>query len=490
MKIRKYYGSVTFVIIFLLCLTCFTPLSLTQTFNQNNLYDILFSEDQILFAPMYSTKTYLINKNGDVTHTWSSNYFPGESVYMLENGTVLRSIKMTLSGGGVGGGVQKISWDNTLLWDYKFYSDTYVSTHDIEPLPNGNVLILAWEEKSRNEAIAAGRNPNTILDSIKSNFIVEVKPTGLTTGDIVWQWHVWDHLIQDYNPSKANYGIVKNHPELININFGSSSTGTDQSDWLHCNSIDYNPVFDQILISVRHFSEIWVIDHSTTTEEAAGHTGGKSGKGGDLLYRWGNPRAYKRGTSSDRKLFEQHDATWIKQGYPGEGHILVFNNGNNRPGVEYTSIDEIVPPVDGNGNYFIENGSAYGPKEQIYIYNTSFFANYIGGAQRLKNGNTVICNGPEGKFLEVTPNNEIIWQYTNPFPNLFVNDVFKIDYISVENHSPDTPDLDCDGNLIWTNVLCKSIVNGSFSIKNIGGNASVLNWKIESYPSWGTWSFS
>ncbi|MGC8644373.1 MAG: hypothetical protein ACP5XB_31305, partial [Isosphaeraceae bacterium] len=58
---------------------------------------------------------------------------------------------------------------------------------------------------------------------------------------------------------------------------------------------------DQILLSVHSFSEIWIIDHGTTTAEAATHKGGRSGKGGDLLYRWGNPQAYRAGTAADQQ---------------------------------------------------------------------------------------------------------------------------------------------------------------------------------------------
>jgi len=469
--------------------TCFIPITTTKKINPINKHLRIFNDDKILFAPMFSTKTYLIDKNGSLIHSWSSNYFPGESVYMLDNGTILRSIKISLTGGGQGGGVQKITWNNDLLWDFKFYSDTYVSTHDIEPLPNGNVLILAWELKTYSEAIASGRNPNTILNDLKANFIVEVKPTGPTSGEIVWEWHVWDHLIQDYDPSKANYGVVRNHPELIDINFGIGSTGIDPSDWLHCNSIDYNPEFDQILISSRHFNEIWVIDHSTTTAEAASHSGGNNGKGGDILYRWGNPRSYHAGTQSDQKFFEQHDATWIKPGYPGEGDILVFNNGNNRPGGDLTSIDEITPPVDNAGYYYLENESYYGPDQQTWIYETDFFANYIGGAQRLLNGNTVICNGPQGIFLEINQDKQIIWEYTNPYPIPLINDVFKINYISADSQSPESSDLDCEGRLNWINAPCGGIVNGSFFVKNVGDVYSFLDWNIVSFPSWGSWSF-
>ena len=61
-------------------------------------------------------------------------------------------------------------------------------------------------------------------------------------------------------------------------------------DWLHTNGIDYNAEYDLIVLSVPRMNELWVIDHSTTTEEALGSTGGRWGKGGDLLWRWGNPR--------------------------------------------------------------------------------------------------------------------------------------------------------------------------------------------------------
>ena len=116
--------------------------------------------------------------------------------------------------------------------------------------------------------------------------VIEVEPNGSSGGNIVWEWHVWAHLIQDYDPAKDNYGVVEDHPELIDINFMAISAGKDLN---HINAIDYNEEFDQILLTSAGQDEIWVIDHSTTTEESAGHTGGTSGKGGDLLYRWGNP---------------------------------------------------------------------------------------------------------------------------------------------------------------------------------------------------------
>jgi hypothetical protein len=450
-------------------------------------------EGQILFAPMDSRITYLIDSNGNVNHTWSSEYLPGEAVWWLGDGTILRTIKVGAGPGGTGGGVQKIQWDGTLEWDFRYNTDEYLSHHDVKSLPNGNVLLIAWETKTRDEAIAAGRKSDFIPgNTFMPDHIIEVQPTGPTSGTIVWEWHVWDHLIQDYDSSKANYGVVGDHPELVDINYASSSG----ADWLHTNSIDYNEQFDQILLSIRNFNEIWVIDHSTTTEEAASHTGGNSGKGGDLLYRWGNPEAYRAGTANNEKLFSQHDASWIKPGRPGEGDILVFNNGLNRPGNHYSTVDEIVPPVNDNGEYYLESGSAYGPATQTWIYignpPTSFYSSLFSGAERLVDGNTLICDGTEGRFFEVTPEGATVWEYTNPYPAPVANNVFKIVYLPPpEPPEPEIPDLDSSGSLTWTEVEPGATVIGSFQLQNIGDTASLLNWTINSsLVNWGTWSFT
>jgi hypothetical protein len=147
-------------------------------------------------------------------------------------------------------------------------------------LPNGNVLIIAWESKTNTQAIAAGRNPALTTATVWSEQILEVQPNGLTGGTVVWEWHLWDHLIQDYDATKPDFGTIASNPQLININYKASATETD---WIHLNSVDYNPTLDQIVLSSHSFSEIWIIDHSTTTAQAATHSGGNSGKGGDTL---------------------------------------------------------------------------------------------------------------------------------------------------------------------------------------------------------------
>ena len=428
-KINNHlHVSLIFIVLFLIIILSFSPSFFGKNLKYFNVNNKEIFPGYILFTPEYSTETILIDRYDDIYHTWNSNYIQGMSVYLLENGGIVRSclpfINPKFISGGITGCVEKYDWNSTLLWEFVYSNDQYCLHHDIEPMSNGNVLMVGWEVKSKEEAIQKGRDPNLLpYTEFWPDHIIEVEPNGINGGNIVWEWHVWDHLIQDHDPSKDNYGNVADHPELIDINFGRVPF---RGDFNHINSIDYNEEFDQILLSASAQSEIWVIDHSTTTEESAGHTGGNSGKGGDILYRWGNPISYRAGTLQDKMFFTQHDAQWIESGCPGEGNILVFNNGNNRPGQDYSSVDELVPPVDAYGNYYLEPDTKYGPEDFLWSYESDFYANHLSGAHRIESGNTLICNGPFGRFLEVNAEKEIIWKYTNPYPNIYQNNVFKI----------------------------------------------------------------
>ena len=189
-----------------------------------------------LFSPLMSTTTYLINMEGEVVHTWQSNYSSAFSTYFLDNGHILRAASRGgvtggfgrgtggLGGGGVGAGgrIQEVNWGGELIWDFEYYTDKEIPHHDITRMPNGNVLIVCWDEKTAEENIAAGRNPQYQTSALPPDCIIEVKPTGKTTGEVVWKWYVWDHLIQDFDPNKPNYGKVAEHPELIDINYSES----------------------------------------------------------------------------------------------------------------------------------------------------------------------------------------------------------------------------------------------------------------------------
>lgn len=400
-----------------------------------------------LFAPMASTDTYLMDNDGNIVHTWASGYRPGLSVYLLEDGTLMRTTNRnntTFNSGGSGGGVEQLDWDGNVVWEYGYSSSEHCQHHDIEVLPNGNVLMIAWEYKTETEAIDAGRNPSLLTEGeLWPDTIIEVEPSGASGGTIVWEWHVWDHLVQDYDNTRSNYGAVADHPELVDLNYVQNGT----ADWNHINSVDYNAELDQILVSVHNLGEVWIIDHSTTTAEAASHSGGTSGKGGDLIYRWGNPQVYGAGTSSDQQLFVQHDAEWVATGLPGAGNILVFNNGTGRDAGDYSSIEEITPPVDGN-SYTLVEGSAYGPTAPTWSYSstptTDFYAERISGAQRLPNGNTLICEGPNGRFFEVTEDKLKVWEYDSG------DGVFRVDRYGADYAGFDGTELDDEVTIIGT----------------------------------------
>ena len=360
-----------------------------------------------LFAPKHNLVTYLMDNQGRVVHQWKSDYEPGQSAYLLPNGHLLRAGMLKVqggTGGGEGGRIEEYDWEGNLVWGFNHATRDYQLHHDFKPMPNGHVLALMVERKSREEAIQAGFNASSLReDHLSPDAVVEIEPTGPTGGRIVWEWHVWDHLIHGADPAA--------HPELVDPN---SSRGVP-AFWNHMNSLDYNPSLDQIVLSVRGNNEIWIIDHSTSKAEAAGHAGGKHGKGGDLIYRWGNPAAYKRGTAADQQLVQQHDAEWIPAGYPGAGHMMIFNNGYDRG---WSSIEEIVLPMDSSGHYPLASGKTYGPEKPVWHYEatnrTDFFSSEISGAHRLPNGNTLICAGVVGHLFEITPGGEMVWQYVNP----------------------------------------------------------------------------
>jgi hypothetical protein len=353
-----------------------------------------------------STDSYLIDMDGNTVKTWHGATEPGEFAYMLPDSSVLRPCRVP-GAGGRGGRIQHIDANDTVIWDFTYATDTYLQHHDIEPMPNGNVLLVAWELYTIAEAEAVGRVD--IANDMKVSTIVEVEPVGATGGNVVWQWRAWDHLVQDTDPGKPNHGVVADHPELIDINWSEVPAGT----WLHANAVDYNEKLDQIVFSARNSSEVYVIDHSTTTEEAAGHTGGRWGKGGDILYRWGNPQVYGRGDATDQVIFGAHGAIWIDEYLPGAGNILVFNNGD-RPGVsdDASSVHELDPPQSSPGVYIIDPGLPFGPAVPAWSYDQpGFFSATLGGAYRMPNGNTLICDGRNARIFEVNEGGTTVWTF-------------------------------------------------------------------------------
>ena len=270
-------------------------LALNISYTQNTIGTIQISSDVYEGYTLFtiSNKTYLINNCGEVINQWSSTFPPGNSVYLLENGNILRAGRTDstdITFGGQGGVIEIFDWQGNLEWQYFYDTPNMRQHHDVFPMPNGNVLILAVTKMNYSEAIQAGRNPNLLVESeLYNEQIIEVTPVGLSNANIVWEWNIKDHLIQDFDSSKNNYGNVGLTPEKLDVNFLNSGAGS--ANWLHINSIQYNSDLDQIVLSARNLSEIYVIDHSTTTAEASTNIGGTYGKGGDFKVYGGGQKS-------------------------------------------------------------------------------------------------------------------------------------------------------------------------------------------------------
>ena len=378
-----------------------------------------------LIYPHNQGNVYLLNNCGEIVHMWEDGFefHPGITAYLTKDGNLIRAKRLknttqdTINGGGSGGIVEIVDWDNNLLWTYELNNSKRRLHHDIAPMPNGNILMLAWEPKSRSEIIKAGRDTTRYNENrLFSEVIIEVNPA---TNEIVWEWRQWDHLIQDFDPATDNYGSVENNPGKIDINYNAISGSVT---WMHANAIAYNPFLDQIIVSTPTYEEIWVIDHSTTTEQAAGSVGGLSGKGGDLMYRWGNARTYRKGDILPQKLFFQHDSHWvldfISQADPNFGNIAVFNN---RAGSDFSTANIFTPPWDMyEWKYTMLNG-VWGPFDFAETFThpvpTRLYSDGLSSIQLLPNKNVLIHSGRQGYAFELTPDRQIVWEYKTPLKN-------------------------------------------------------------------------
>ncbi len=307
-----------------------------------------------LFSVNGSRQTLLVDMDKTVVHGWSHSRSGGYSAYLLEDGSLLRTAmggSSAMNAGGAQGVVERVGPTGTMLWEYTYSTNAHRAHHDIEPMPNGNVLMIAWERKTAAQAAQAGR---ARAAEIWPDHIIEVQPSGSSGGAIVWEWHAWDHLIQDRDPTKGNYGVVADHPELLDVNMGSAS-----------------------------------------------------GRGGDILYRWGCPANYD---APGTRVFDvAHCAVWVPDGCPGAGNILVFNNREHQG---TSAVIELVPPADGLGNYYREIGAAYGPAVPAWSYTAAgFYSAHLGGCQRLPGGNTLIVESVAGNILEVDGTGAVQWSY-------------------------------------------------------------------------------
>jgi hypothetical protein len=303
-------------------------------------------------------------------------------------------------------------------------------------MPNGNVLVISYERRTATEVTAAG---GTSAIEMWPDKIVEIEPTGATTGNVVWEWKAWDHIMQDKDSTKPNYvktAEMVDHPQSLNINYKQTK------DWMHMNGVDYNSILDQVAFSSHNLNEWYIIDHSTTTAEAASHAGGNSGKGGDILYRWGNPAAY--GAPGTAILNVTHDAHWIREGIPNSGRLSGFNNKG--VSASQSAIDQIATP--NNGYLYTKTaGQAYGPATYDYRHPVNGYSSNMGNSYELPNGNLLVSVATAGKIYEINAAGTQLWSKSVSSPQ-----AFKYDSCYIFNTPPAIPVITATWNKLTSSV--------------------------------------
>ena len=366
-------------------------------------------EGYTLFSPMHTPSVYLMDNEGRIIHAWEIEGAGGVlEAHLRDNGNLVVVAGPDQS--SYSGAIREYTWNNRFVWEYhhQFAALGLEQHHAIDILPNGNILAIARHRRPMNEAAAMGLKPSFSAALQKRpldvDIIAEIDPS---SNKIVWRWDPWDHLAQDLDADLPNYGQITQHPHRIDINYQPRLINNNirPYNWTHTNAVHYHPEWDQIVISVRNFDELWIIDHSLSTAEAAGPAG-------DLLWRWGNPAAYQQGDPvDDRQLFRQHDVQWIEDGLPGTGNILIFNNQHvSADGEKYSSVLELKPPLRPDGSYDWEQDV-----EIVWSYRADgFYSPFLSGAQRLPNGNTLITEGDYGRLIEISADGEVVWEFVNP----------------------------------------------------------------------------
>ncbi len=307
-----------------------------------------------LFATMWGKDAWLIDMKGQIVQHWLMEHVPAAHGKLLPNGNLLwqgRSSEAMSEFGGNGTELIEVDWDSNEVWRY----EDHLVNHDFVRLNNGNTILNRYTQIPDNIAakIKGGIPGSERERKIWSCSFQEVTKEG----DVVWEWKHYQHL----------------DPETDIL-----CPLCPRSIWGYTNSHDVFPN-GNILCTFRFLNTIAIIEKKT----------------GKIIWRWG----------PEQSLGHPHSGTVLDN-----GNILVFDNGlhrnSNELGIGDVAASRVIEVNPKNNEIEWEYRDSNAP---------DFYTAIAGGAQRLPNGNTLICESTKGRFFEVTPDKEIVWEYISPF---------------------------------------------------------------------------
>lgn len=316
--------------------------------------------------------TNLLDSTGKSVKSWTVG---GYTAYLLDNGHLVgQSGNGSAAAAGYTSLVQRNGTTVVNSWSVAGMH------HGHWIMPNGNWLAIVGVKINPKTALASVGYTGT-LTSIWDERIQEYNPV---TTAVVWEWKASDHMSGTNNPRKINPNLFKS------------------SDPLHVNSVSYDPSRDLVVMSSHYLNEIFVVDHSTTTAQAASETGGTYGQGGDILFRWGAPKNYGGTTATSSNVI--HGGTVVQPGLPGAGNFMFFGNSDNA--VKHSRVYEVKGIPSDTGWVLGSNGEFSSELLWDWYHTSGKFesSGHFGYGQRLANGNTFITFSQNRVLAEVDSN--------------------------------------------------------------------------------------
>jgi hypothetical protein len=346
--------------------------------------------------------THLIDMDGNEVHRWNYRGMPSgvidPALVAGQRGHVVVQLS-TMTGtetGAVPGmpdrlknkTIGELDWDGKTVWQWGEHAPGGAAQqhHDWARLANGDTLVLSVLKRP-----LRGFTRVTPFDDA----IYEVAPTG----EIVWRWLAGDHL-REFGFSRKQLTLVhkSEEPDYLHLN---SMKPLGSNHWFREGDARFNP--DNIIINSRNANFIAIIDKKT------GQVVWRLGP--DYFPRPSGPPALPRPVD---QLSGEHDAQIIPEPLPGAGNLLVFDNQGEAgyppaklPMLAGSRVLEINPETL-QIVWQYSGGESDQPE-------WTFYSSFISDARRLPNGNTFIDEGMNGRFFQVTPRGEIVWEYVSPF---------------------------------------------------------------------------